>query len=592
MAEIILISSSEGVQTTIQAVLGGQQHHVSVYDQPERLPKADVVIADLSGTDLDDPSTNALLARAPRALVLLERDCPVPVGVQETSQFAILRKPFDSFELSLKISALLRARAAEPSSRPSSPGADGLDRWLEFPFVPAPAGALLRRAAVMAAPLWIMGEPGSGRRRIAAAVAGRSQPSLGLENWYGDEPLEDALARASERQSALYVEAVDERSLADQARLAAAVDTGLPTKLIVTSVLDPASAVVEGRFSRELYHALSALIVQVSPLRERPAAIAPLVQLITAGVAESLGGKAVTYSAEAMARLQAYMWPGNYVELEAVINRTLFSLPRLNTDGRVIAPAELRFVADVDTGPAAEPPAQPARVAEAPAKAEIEGSGALEHVLSGLAHDLRNPMVAIKTFAGLLSDAEAQPDSSKELGMLARDACDRVESYLETLLEYGHMTEPSPTKVDVGDLLRTVVGSLDPGLGKRVKLEVTGALPVKVDRDQIRFALDNLLEAAVSDLGESGSVRITTTSGGTVLWTIETEHGPGSQLRDMSEDGEKSPTWRVLLARTLTERNGGKLEMHSTSTTTTLKWRLPVMEEEGAHGKQTDRTHR
>src|SRR5206468_8122326 len=88
----------------------------------------------------------------------------------------------------------------------------------------------------------------------------------------------------------------------------------------------------------------------------------------------------------------AHRWAGDMAELEAVLARAML----------VAAPEQI----DVEHLMLVPPPVIPAPTAapQAPAGAD------LEFVLAELAHELRNPMVTIKTFArhlpALLEDAE------------------------------------------------------------------------------------------------------------------------------------------------------------------------------------------
>ena len=110
-------------------------------------------------------------------------------------------------------------------------------QWLEFPFVPAPAGAVLRRAARMAAPLWILGEAGSGRRRVAMAVCRGADPVLRLVTLFPDEQLAAVLERESGKEPfALFVPEIGERSLLEQERLALLLSGPVSFRLIATSV--------------------------------------------------------------------------------------------------------------------------------------------------------------------------------------------------------------------------------------------------------------------------------------------------------------------------------------------------------------------
>ncbi|MGA3195802.1 MAG: sigma 54-interacting transcriptional regulator [Terriglobales bacterium] len=73
-------------------------------------------------------------------------------------------------------------------------------------------------------------------------------------------------------------------------------------------------AVKEGRFRKDLFHRLSQFQLRVPPLRERPEDIAALAQHFL-----SLKAAGKSFSAEALANLQAHSWPGNIRELRNLV---------------------------------------------------------------------------------------------------------------------------------------------------------------------------------------------------------------------------------------------------------------------------------
>jgi len=77
----------------------------------------------------------------------------------------------------------------------------------------------------------------------------------------------------------------------------------------------------EGRFRWDLFYRVSTVIVPVPPLRQRRNDIPLLVQHFIAPHVRA--GKSLRFSAEAMARMQAYDWPGNIRELRNLIERLL-----------------------------------------------------------------------------------------------------------------------------------------------------------------------------------------------------------------------------------------------------------------------------
>jgi DNA-binding NtrC family response regulator len=611
MARIALIDASGRAATTVEAVLG-RTHELVVRKRIHAPGDVDLVIADLGADELMDPSTLRSLTSFGPVLLLVDKTQPVPVGIDESSDLSVLRKPFDAFELRILVDRLLlavrRPAAASPSVAANREEEDAA--WLEFPYVPAPAGAVLRRAARMSAALWIFGEPGCGRRRIATAVCRASLPPLRIVTLYPDEQLTTVLERESDGgRFALLVPEIEQRPLLEQERLAAVLSAPRAFRLIATSIDDPADCVIDGTFSRTLYQHLIGLAVQVSPLRERPLQIPPLVQALTRKVSRSLGiGDEISFSPDAMAKLQTYMWPGNLVELESVLNRTLAFLPGADADGRTIEADDLLFTpqdafgakpvdartASVSSFPDPTSALKPEAESDTPQTGESGAGSASDEepvdfaqIVAGLAHDLRNPMVAIKTFAGTISEDEA----GGGLGALAGDACERIDGYLEALREFAEFEEPAKEKVQLASLLGEAVAELSADEPMRAVMDGGIDLEAACDPRQMRFVFENLLAAAVEEAAAGEAVRIRSGADRRIEFEARIGDGPSATLRKVLEAGARPVSWRILLARAIARRNGFSVDVDLTDAAMSIRCRLSGGEEQ-TRGQQTNRFSR
>lgn len=101
--------------------------------------------------------------------------------------------------------------------------------------------------------------------------------------------------------------------------------------------------IAEGRFRQDLFYRLSVVPIHISPLRERPEDIQPLVQQFIKKYHDFLKVK-IQLTLEAKQRLQTYSWPGNVRELENVIQRGII----MSRDG-VIDFSDLGLPLSTDT---------------------------------------------------------------------------------------------------------------------------------------------------------------------------------------------------------------------------------------------------
>ena len=77
----------------------------------------------------------------------------------------------------------------------------------------------------------------------------------------------------------------------------------------------------KGNFREDLYHRLSVIIINVSPLRERLDDIPELVAYFVENISNEMGKAAPTFTQDAIEELQKYRWTGNIRELHNVVER-------------------------------------------------------------------------------------------------------------------------------------------------------------------------------------------------------------------------------------------------------------------------------
>lgn len=95
-------------------------------------------------------------------------------------------------------------------------------------------------------------------------------------------------------------------------------------RIVAATNADLLKMVKDGTFREDLYYRLNVIAVQLTPLRERPDDIPPLVQNFLRKFSDRDPGSGIpTVSQEAMRRLMAHAWPGNVRQLENAIERAL-----------------------------------------------------------------------------------------------------------------------------------------------------------------------------------------------------------------------------------------------------------------------------
>ncbi len=94
-------------------------------------------------------------------------------------------------------------------------------------------------------------------------------------------------------------------------------------RVIAATNKDLAAEIKRGQFREDLFYRLNVVALELPPLRERRADIAPLANFFLARYAAENGKQISGLSDEAQARLHDHAWPGNVRELENVIERAV-----------------------------------------------------------------------------------------------------------------------------------------------------------------------------------------------------------------------------------------------------------------------------
>jgi signal transduction histidine kinase len=289
------------------------------------------------------------------------------------------------------------------------------------------------------------------------------------------------------------------------------------------SALDPA-----------LRDALGGIPMRIPTLRERPERIAAFVTDTALAWCSARRQRPRRFAEDALTALTEYPWPLNLRELEAVVLQTLAAnrsdpirIDDLQYDGIAFAPidaSEIGTLLDPDPGargnrlsdaphtPLAAPRAREAAPAPerkpAPESAAIAGASAsIQPLVAAIAHEMRNPLSTIRTFAELLPSRYDDPDFRSRFADLVGQDTQRIEAVIRRLTKLAALEQPEIAAVDISALLEELLYERTETVRNRQLLVLkeldeqhTAAIG---DAGQLRFALESLIDKSL-DLAPGG----------------------------------------------------------------------------------------
>jgi two-component system, NtrC family, sensor histidine kinase HydH len=147
---------------------------------------------------------------------------------------------------------------------------------------------------------------------------------------------------------------------------------------------------------------------------------------------------------------------------------------------------------------------------------ERDRLAALGQMAAGLAHEVKNPLGAIKGAAQLLSDprdrSELEPSAREFLDIILEEV-DRLDRVVGSVLDYARPSKGNPGAVDVNGIVRRTLRVLasDRQEGFEFESELAEDVPlVRADAEQLRQVLMNLVRNAVQAMNGKGRVTVVT----------------------------------------------------------------------------------
>ena len=376
-AQLLIVDDEANTLASLSRAFRLAGHEAVVCDNAAKaLELAQAQVFDLILSDVVMPGENGLVlleelkaAGVTSPVVMMSGQAHIEMAVKATRLGALdfLEKPISTEKLLLTVENALKLGRLESEN-------SELRRRLGK-HTPVWSGDAMRkvmaqveRVAASEARVCILGETGTGKELIARTVHEKSArvggpfvtlncaavPAELIESeLFGHEKGSFTGAGARHlgkfeqaHRGTIFLDEIGDMPLSMQAKLLRVLEESevervggdkavkVDVRVVVATHRDLEQLVREGKFRQDLYHRVYVFPVVLPPLRERREDIPGLITHFAGQVCAQNGWKAMEFSSEAVAALQAQAWPGNVRELRNVVERLIL----LAADGVVDLP--------------------------------------------------------------------------------------------------------------------------------------------------------------------------------------------------------------------------------------------------------------
>jgi len=328
MAQILVVDDEVGIRELLSEILSDEGHQVLLAESAaaarglRERQRPDLVLLDIWMPDTDgvtllkEWSANGRLSMP---VVMMSGHGTIETAVEATRIGALdfLEKPIALQRLLATVRRALRHSEAAPTGELSIAALGRSPALVE-------AKKRLAQLAQTAAPLMLRGEPDMRAEIFARLLVGPGAPFVSGEAVLTDPPSE-VLSRAS--GGVLFVDDLTQLSRTAQRSLDFLLARAARHKVRVISFCpsDVKTLVDRHEFDPQLARRLAELTFRLPALREFAEDVPDLAQGMLVKLVESRSCPSRRFSVAALNALRHYAWPGNLVELEAVVRDLAFS---------------------------------------------------------------------------------------------------------------------------------------------------------------------------------------------------------------------------------------------------------------------------
>jgi two-component system nitrogen regulation response regulator NtrX len=371
--EILIVDDEPDIRMLIDGILADEGYetrqagdaNAAIAAFRARRPSLVVLDVWLQGSRMDGlgllQAFNSEEPQVPVVMISGHGTIEMAVGAIQQGAYDFLEKPFQSDRLLLVIRRALEAAALARENAELRLRAGPETTLLGNSGVMAQIRSQIERAAPTGSRIMITGPAGAGKEVVSRMLHARSRradgpfvvmncatlnPARFEEELFGLEAGSDTVThprRAGVLERAhggtLLLDEVSDmpletqgkivRALQDQTfeRLGGSARVKVDVRVLSTTNKDLQAEIAAGRFREDLYYRLAVVPMRVPALKEHREDVPLLAQSFMARSAETSGMAAREFSADALAAMQSYDWPGNVRQLRNLVDWLLIMAP-------------------------------------------------------------------------------------------------------------------------------------------------------------------------------------------------------------------------------------------------------------------------
>ncbi|MBI4621198.1 MAG: sigma 54-interacting transcriptional regulator [Desulfobacterales bacterium] len=544
------------------------------------------------------------------------------VDVFDHRNFDFVFKPFSIYEIRKKVQRLLNRKESISSLSEVTHKTRKIvkyQRIYESPLLEQQVSAIVPKALDNDAPVLIKGEMGSGQEWVAKIIhynGLRSEGEFFKLNCVNlsEESFVNTITKEASYNSlgTLFLEEIGGADSSIQMRLMEIIEeqaittrggkeVDLNLRVIASSSRDLLEKINNGEFREDLFYRLNTIPISLSPLRERKEDIPSIANYILSDLSQRMKLQNKRLSTTALNVLKNYYWHGNLIELESVITRSA-----ILADKDIVSDLELSFGIDDNIISSPKEYEKSEACLDATHRQEYNvktGDFSLETLIASLAHEVKNPLVSIKTFAQLLPERFEDAEFRGQFYQIVGENVDKINSLVEEITGYAKFSKPKFCTVNLETLIGKVLEKHSYRLGERksaILREFDKGLPLVLsDKEQLLYIFDNIFSNILTTIPEGKGLSIST-------GVSEFDHGEANHLLGLEYMDNKAVEiiiplsdsvmttlslslpppildLELFLAQRLVNKNLGIMEITNFSEEgVAIKIRLPVALSEGS----------